>query len=65
VNRLELDTHKLEPAARKELHKELGDARKDGDRLVGRLTELAKRVAAPRTDTLRMAGAAGGAEDLL
>jgi hypothetical protein len=64
-NRLEVDTQKLEPGARKELHKELGDARKDGDRLVGRLTELARRVAAPRTDTLRLAGAAGGAEDLL
>jgi MerR HTH family regulatory protein len=64
-NRLELDTQKLEAHARKELHKELGDVRKDGDRLVGRLTELARRVAAPRTDTLRLAGAAGGAEDLL
>jgi len=64
-HRLDLDTTKLEPAIRKELHKELAEARKDGDRLVGRLTELARRVAAPRTDTLRLAGAAGGAEDLL
>ena len=34
-------------------------------RLVERLDELARRIAAPRTDTLRLAGAAGGAEDLL
>ena len=63
--RLDADTQKLEAHAKRDLHKELADARKDGDRLVGRLTELARRVAAPRTDTLRLAGAAGGAEDLL
>ena len=64
-HRLDADTQKLDAHAKKDLHKELADARKDGDRLVGRLTELARRVAAPRTDTLRLAGAAGGAEDLL
>jgi DNA-binding transcriptional MerR regulator len=63
--RLDADTQRLDAHAKKDLHKELADARKDGDRLVGRLTELARRVAAPRTDTLRLAGAAGGAEDLL
>jgi DNA-binding transcriptional MerR regulator len=63
--RLEQDTQKLDAHTRNPLHKELAEARKDGDRLVGRLEDLARRVAAPRTDTLRLAGAAGGAEDLL
>ncbi len=64
-SRLDLDAAKLEPSMRRELHKELGDARREGDRLVDRLGDLTRRVAAPRTDTLRLAGAAGGAEDLL
>jgi hypothetical protein len=50
---------------KRELDKQLADARRDGDRLVERLGELTRRVAAPRTDSLRLAGAAGGAEDLL
>ncbi|MDX2089302.1 MAG: hypothetical protein SFX73_15715 [Kofleriaceae bacterium] len=50
---------------KRELDKQLAEARRDGDRLVERLGELARRVAAPRTDSLRLAGAAGGAEDLL
>jgi len=50
---------------RRELDRELADARKDGDRLVARLDSITRRVAAPRTDSLRLAGAAGGAEDLL
>ena len=64
VARLQRDSERLEPAARREVAKELVDARKEGDRLVERLTALAGRVSAPRTDTLRLAGAAGGAEDL-
>jgi hypothetical protein len=63
--RLARDSEGLEPAARREVSKELTEVRKDGDKLVGRLEELTRRVAAPRTDTLRLAGAAGGAEDLL
>ena len=50
---------------RRELEKELGDAHREADRVVARLGELARRIAAPRTDSLRLAGAAGGAEDLL
>ncbi|MBX3161975.1 MAG: MerR family transcriptional regulator [Deltaproteobacteria bacterium] len=50
---------------RRELEKELGDANREADRVVARLGELARRIAAPRTDSLRLAGAAGGAEDLL
>ena len=50
---------------RRELDRDLADAKKDGDRLVARLDSITRRVAAPRTDSLRLAGAAGGAEDLL
>jgi DNA-binding transcriptional MerR regulator len=64
-SRLAADVAKLEPAQRKGLERDLADARRDGDRLVERLGDLTRRVAAPRTDSLRLAGAAGGAEDLL
>lgn len=66
--RLAGDVARIDPKApktTKELERELSDARRDGDRLVERLGELTRRVAAPRTDSLRLAGAAGGAEDLL
>jgi len=65
MNRLEADIAKLDPATRKPLDKELAEARREGDRLVERLTELTRKVAAPGTSRLRLAGAAGGAEDLL
>ncbi|MDQ3366840.1 MAG: MerR family transcriptional regulator [Myxococcota bacterium] len=64
-SRLASDLVKTDPAERKELERELVDTRRDGDRVVERLGALARRVAAPRTDSLRLAGAAGGAEDLL
>lgn len=64
-HQLDVDSARLEGAARRDVQKELAEVRRDGDRLVARLFDLARRVAAPRTDTLRMAGAAGGAEDLL
>jgi DNA-binding transcriptional MerR regulator len=64
-SRLAADVAKLEPAQRKVLERELAEVRRDGDRVVERLGELTRRVAAPRTDSLRLAGAAGGAEDLL
>ncbi len=63
--RLGNDLARHDAATRKDLEKQLAELRKDGDRLVERLTELTRKVAAPRTDRLRMAGAAGGAEDLL
>ncbi|HEY5946188.1 MAG TPA: MerR family transcriptional regulator [Kofleriaceae bacterium] len=63
--RIARDSERLEPQVRRELNKDLSEARKQGDRLVEQLDELTRRVAAPRTDTLRLAGAAGGAEDLL
>ena len=63
--RLARDGERLDGQARRELTKDLNDARKEGERLVEKLDELTRRVAAPRTDTLRLTGAAGGAEDLL
>jgi DNA-binding transcriptional MerR regulator len=63
--RLQTDLAGADPAQKKELERELADTRRDGDRVVARLETLTRRVAAPRTDNLRLAGAAGGAEDLL
>ena len=63
--RLVGDVARFETKPRKELDRELSEIRRDGDHLVKRLGELTRRVAAPRTDSLRLAGAAGGAEDLL
>jgi hypothetical protein len=65
ATRLAADLAKTDAPTRKALERELADAKRDGDRLVERLEELARKVAAPRTDSLRLAGAAGGAEDLL
>ncbi len=64
-SRLTADATRLDPAIRRELEQKLADTRRDGDRLVERLGELTRRFAAPRTDSLRLAGAAEGAEDLL
>lgn len=63
--RLVDDVARLPAEARRQAERELADVRRDGDRLVVRLGELTRRVAAPRTDSLRLAGAAGAAEDLL
>lgn len=63
--RLGADVSKLDPALRRELEHQLADTRRDGDRFVDKLGELTRRFAAPRTDSLRLAGAAEGAEDLL
>ncbi len=63
--RLTADVAHLESKPRKELDRELSEIRRDGDDLVKRLEDLTRRIAAPRTNSLRLAGAAGGAEDLL
>ncbi len=65
TNRLTTEIAKADPAVKKTLERELAEVRRDGDRLVERLEALTRKVAAPRTDRLRLAGAAGGAEDLL
>jgi uncharacterized coiled-coil protein SlyX len=64
-SRLAGDAGKLDPAIRRELEQQLAETRREGDRLVDKLGQLTRRFAAPRTDRLRLAGAAGGAEDLL
>ena len=63
--RFDRDDAALDATARKELRKTITETRRTGDDLVARLEDIARRIAAPRTDTLRLAGAAGGAEDLL
>ncbi len=63
--RLAVDSKRLDDKARREVEKDLAEARREGDRVVDRLGDLTRRIAAPRTDSLRLAGAAGGAEDLL
>jgi DNA-binding transcriptional MerR regulator len=64
-DRLARDAERLDAALRRDVLKELTEVRKDGGDIVERLNVLTRRVAAPRTDSLRLAGAAGGAEDLL
>jgi hypothetical protein len=63
-SRLADDLEDAEPALHRELSHELAEVHRDGDRLVDRLSSLERRIAAPRTDTHRLAGAAGSAEDL-
>lgn len=63
--RVAADVGELEPKPKKELERDLAELRRDGDRLVERLADLTRRAIAPRTNNLRLAGAAGGAEDLL
>lgn len=64
-SRLAGDAGKLDAPLRRELELQLAETRREGDRLVDKLGQLTRRFAAPRTDRLRLAGAAGGAEDLL
>jgi DNA-binding transcriptional MerR regulator len=51
--------------ARRNLERELGEARRVADELMRRLDGLSRRVAAPRGERSRSTGAAGSAEDLL
>jgi len=64
-DRLVRDAEKLDTTVRREVLRDLAEVRKDGGDVVDRLTALTRKVAAPRTDSLRLTGAAGGAEDLL
>ena len=57
-NRLAADIGQLEPKIKKECDRELTELRRTGGDLVERLGELTRRVAAPRTQSLRLAGAA-------
>lgn len=64
-----LQTESLSPRfdtkTRRDLDREIKDARKTADELLERLDELARRTQAPRKDDYRSTGAAGSAEDLL
>jgi hypothetical protein len=64
-DRLARDAERLETSVRREVLRDLADVRMDGGDIVDRLDALTRKVAAPRTDPLRLTGAAGGAEDLL
>ena len=55
----------LDVQVRRALARDVAEARRLATNLIERLTELAQRVAAPRTEELRKSGAAGSAEDLL
>ncbi len=56
---------RFDARARKDIQRELKEARKSADELMRRLDGLSKRVAKPTDDHYRHAGAAGSAEDLL
>jgi DNA-binding transcriptional MerR regulator len=63
--RLDADVTGLEDKSRRDALAALNAARKVGHGLLDQIADLTRRVAAPRTDSLRLAGAAGGAEDLM
>jgi hypothetical protein len=55
----------IESRARREIKRELREARKSADELMARLDNLARRATSARGDRYRNTGAAGSAEDLL
>jgi DNA-binding transcriptional MerR regulator len=65
--RLETDAQspRFDNKARRGLKRELSEARKTADELMRRIDGMSRRVAAPKEDRYRSAGAAGSAEDLL
>lgn len=62
---VEADSPRFDTKTRRDLDREIKDARKTADELLERLDELARRTQAPRKDDYRSTGAAGSAEDLL
>lgn len=66
-SRLEEETAepRFDKQIRRVVARELKEARKTADELMARLDTLSRRVAQPRGDEYRNAGAAGSAEDLL
>jgi hypothetical protein len=63
--RLEREIGQLPDDERRRLELELAQLRRDSASLSGRLSELTRRLTAPRTEKTRRSGAAGSAEDLL
>jgi hypothetical protein len=67
LERFEADVQspRFDTRERKNLKREIAEARKTADELLKQLGELSERVAVPRQDTYGSSGAAGSAEDLL
>jgi hypothetical protein len=61
----ELDAPRFDSKTRKNLRREVADARRSADELLRRLDDLTQRVGRPRGDTFGGTGAAGSAEELL
>lgn len=61
----ELISPRFDGKARKNLRRDLDDARRDADELLKRLDDLSQRVGKPQSDTFGGTGAAGSAEELL
>jgi len=61
----ELERPELDGSSRREMRRELSDARKTAAELMTRIDGLARRTAQPRGDRYGDTGAAGSAEDLL
>jgi DNA-binding transcriptional MerR regulator len=61
----EVDGPRFDAKGRKSFQRELSEARKSADDLLQRIEGMSRRVAAPREDRYRSAGAAGSAEELL
>lgn len=61
----EVEQPHFDKQTRREVTREVRDAKKDADELMDRLDDISRRVSQPRGDEYRNAGAAGSAEDLL
>ncbi len=61
----EAEGPRFDSKSRKSFQRELSEARKSADDLLRRIEGMSRRVAAPREDRYRSAGAAGSAEELL
>jgi DNA-binding transcriptional MerR regulator len=61
----EAQSPRFDNQARRNLKREISEARKTADELLKRIDGLSRRVLAPRDERYRSTGAAGSAEDLL
>jgi DNA-binding transcriptional MerR regulator len=61
----ELANPRFDAKSRKSLARDVAEARRTADDLLGRLDALAQRVSRPKTDSYRGSGAPGSAEELL
>jgi hypothetical protein len=61
----EVDGPRFDSKTKKNLRREVDDARRSADELIRRLDDLSQRVSRPRDDSFGGTGAAGSAEELL